>query len=228
MSASSALELAELNKSAWNQLYASTPDLIWGRDPIGFLPRLLPGAAALPEGPVLDAAAGEGRNLPVLLALGRAVTASDASPAALEKIPPGLRTRVTTLVCDLARAPLPDARFALILLSDVVETLPEPEIVLAELRRLLVPGGCLLANIPLHDDGVAGLNMQPADGGGWLYRGRYYYRFYTQGEAEALFRAAGLELAASDDCTWDEPPHPHFRTAAHRHHSRVLLGRRPA
>jgi SAM-dependent methyltransferase len=227
MAAPSTFTLSESNKSAWDQLYASTSDLIWGREPIGFLLRLLPAAAALPAGRVLDAAAGEGRNLPMLLALGRPVTACDASPAALAKIPAEARKRVTTLVCDLAQVPEPDAQFALILLSDAVETLPEPEFALAELRRLLVPGGFLLANVPAIDDGVAGVNMQPAAGGGWLYLGRYFYRFYTREESEALFLAAGLEIAASDDCIWDEPPHPHFRAAPHRHHSRVLLGRRP-
>jgi SAM-dependent methyltransferase len=228
MSATPALALSDSNMSAWDDLYASTPELIWGREPIGFLPRLLPPAATLPPGPVLDAAAGEGRNLPVLLALGRPVVAWDASAAALAKIPVPLRSRVSTRVCDLAHARGPAAQFALILLSDTVETLPEPEPVLAELRRLLVPGGMLLANVPAQDDGVAGINMQPVDGGGWLYRGRYYYHFYARAEAEALFHRAGLELAASDDCLWEEPPHPQFRDATHRHHSRVLLGRRPA
>jgi SAM-dependent methyltransferase len=227
MSASPTLTLSDSNKSAWDQLYASTTELIWGREPIGFLPRLLPPASALPPGPVLDAAAGEGRNLPVLLALGRPVTACDASPAALAKIPAALRERVTTRVCDLTQPNGAAGQFALILLSDAVETLPEPEPVLAELSRLLVPGGFLLANVPALDDGVAGVNMQPAPDGGWLYRGRYYYHFYTQGAAEALFLAAGLELVASDDCVWEEAPHPHFREATHRHHSRVLLGRRP-
>jgi len=228
MPAPLALALNDSNKSAWDNLYASTPELIWGREPIGFLPRFLPAAATLPPGPVLDAAAGEGRNLPVLLALGRPVTAWDASPAALAKIPARWRKRVTTEVCDLADSPGPDGHFALILLSDTIETLPEPQPVLAELRRLLVPGGVLLANVPAYDDGVVGINMQPVNGGGWLYRGRYYYQFYSETEAEGLFEAAGLELAASDDCRWDEPPHPQFRAATHRHHSRVLLGRRPA
>ena len=227
MPAPSTLALSDSNKSAWDDLYASTPELIWGREPIGFLPRLLPPASALPPGPILDAAAGEGRNLPVLLSLGRPVVAWDSSAAALAKIPPALRARVATEVCDLAQPPGAERRFALILLSDTVETLPEPQLVLAELCRLLVPGGLLLANVPAHDDGVAGVNMQPVNGGGWLYRGRYYYHFYTQAEGESLLADAGLELAASDDCLWDEAPHPQFREATHRHHSRVLLGRRP-
>ncbi len=219
--------LADQNKSAWDHLYASTPDLIWGREPIGFLPRLRPAACDLPPGPVLDAATGEGRNLSVLLGLGRPVTACDASAAALAKIPAGVRRQVTPLVCDLACVPLPAASFALILLSDALETLPEPELILAELRRLLVPGGCLLANVPATDDGVAGVDMQPGPEGGWLYQGSYYYRFFTAAEAEALFLATGLEIVRNDDCVWDEPPHPNFRDASHRHHGRVVLARRP-
>ncbi|HEX3731121.1 MAG TPA: class I SAM-dependent methyltransferase [Opitutaceae bacterium] len=221
-------ELNDHNKSAWNDLYASTSELVWGREPVGFLATCLPEARALPAGPVLDAAAGEGRNLSVLLRLGREVTACDASSAALAKIPAEPRRRVTTTVCDLSSVPFPDRHFALILLSDAVETLPDPRPVLTELFRLLAPGGCLLANAPEHDDGVAKIEMEPAPGGGSLYQGRYYYHFYTRAEAEALFTARGFEIAASHDCRWEEPPHPHFRDRAHRHHSRVILARRPA
>ncbi|HVW21582.1 MAG TPA: class I SAM-dependent methyltransferase [Opitutaceae bacterium] len=227
MSLSEPSELNDHNKSAWDELYASTPELVWGREPVGFLARCLPERSSLPEGPVLDAAAGEGRNLPVLLRFGRPVTACDASGSALSKIPAEARRRVTALVCDLAAVPLPDRSFSLILLSDAVETLPDPEPVLAELYRLLAPGGCLLANVPEHDDGVAAIEMEPAPGGGFLYQGRYYYRFYTRAQAEALFAAQGFAIAASHDCRWEEPPHPHFRDRAHHHHSRVILARRP-
>ncbi len=221
-------EINAENKSAWNQLYASTPESIWGREPVGFLRRHLPAASVLPPGALLDAAAGEGRNLPPLLELGRPVTACDAAAAALAKIPAALRARVTILECDLAQLPLGDAQFAFILLSDVVETLPEPATVLTEMRRLLVPGGLLLVNIPGDDDGIAGIDMQPAPGHGWLYRGRYYYHFYGRAEAEALLAAAGLALVASEVSAWDEPPHPQFRPEPHAHRSRVLLARRPA
>ncbi|HEY3754818.1 MAG TPA: methyltransferase domain-containing protein [Opitutaceae bacterium] len=221
-------ELNARNKSAWNQLYASTSELIWGCDPIGFLAECLPVGSALPAGPILDAGAGEGRNLPPLLALNRPVCACDASAAALAKIPRTVAARISERVCDLEQTGYPDANFALILLSDTVETLPEPEPVLREMLRLLRRGGVLLANLPDHDDGVAGVNLQPAPGGGWLYQGKFFYRFFSIQEAESLFIGAGFELVAGHDCHWMEPPHPQFRDASHRHHSRVVLARRPA
>jgi SAM-dependent methyltransferase len=227
MTLSPSSELNLENKSAWDHLYASTPDLIWGREPIAFLPRCLPRAADLPAGAVLDAAAGEGRNLPVLLTLGRPLTACDSSAAALAKIPAALRERVTTLTCDLGGVPLPAASFAFILLSDVVETLPAPAPIMAELFRLLVPGGLLLTNIPSDDDGIAGVEMNPVSGGGWLYRGRYFYRFYNRREAEGLLTGAGFELVSDDVCSWLEAAHPHFREQSHQHRSQVLLVRRP-
>lgn len=219
--------LEEENKTAWDQLYASTRELVWGAEPVAFLPRFLPIERDLPGGEVLDAAAGEGRNLPLLLRLGRPVTACDSSPSALSKIPPAFAGRVAPLVCELSAVPLPSERFAFILLSDTVETLPEPGPVLAELRRLLVPGGLLLANVPGPEDGIAGRDMAPAAGDGWLYRGRYFYRFYEQAEAEGLFARAGLEAAGCGDWSWGEPAHPHFRDAPHEHRSRIFLLRRP-
>lgn len=215
------------NQSAWDRLYSSTSELIWGAEPIAFLRRFLPEAESLPAGEVLDAATGEGRNLSLLLRLGRPVMACDASPAALAKIPRDLAARATLLTCELARIPLPDARFAFILLSDTIETLPDPVPALAELRRLLVPGGLLLANIPADDDGIAGVNMRPINGSGWLYQERYFYRFYDHREAEGLLRGAGLEIAAEGGHAWREPAHPQFRDRPHEHRSRIFLARRP-
>lgn len=218
-------DLNARNKSAWEALYASTPESIWGREPVGFLAPFLPDPATLPPGDVLDAAAGEGRNLPPLLALGRPVIACDASASALAKIPAPLAGAVRTLTCDLARVPLPEASCAFILVSDVIETLPDPEPVLSELARLLVPGGLLLANIPGSDDGVAGIDMRPA-GPGWLYQEKYYYRFYDRAEAARLLARAGLASVRDEICEWIEHPHPHFRATAHAHRSQVLLARR--
>jgi SAM-dependent methyltransferase len=220
--------LNQTNKSAWDRLYASTTHSVWGSTPVGFLAEHLPSADKLPPGGVLDAATGEGRNLPPLIALGRPVSASDSSAAALAKIPAPLRQSVTLVESDLAQLPLPDASFAFILLCDVVETLPEPVAVIRELRRLMVPGGLLLVNIPGDDDGIAGIDMQPVQTTGWLYQGRYYYRFYSRAEAESLLVEAGLELVESRVSTWQEEAHPHYRSEAHTHTSLILTARRPA
>jgi SAM-dependent methyltransferase len=80
-------------------------------------------------------------------------------------------------VCDLARIPVEDDRFSLVLLNQVLEHLPEPGSVLAELRRVLKPDGEIWASTPLfyeeHDT--------PYD----------FYR-YTQFGLRHLFERAGF------------------------------------
>jgi SAM-dependent methyltransferase len=80
-------------------------------------------------------------------------------------------------VCDLAAIPVADGRYDLVLLHQVLEHLPEPGKVLAELRRVLKPGREIWASTPLfyeeHDT--------PYD----------FYR-YTQFGLRHLFEQAGF------------------------------------
>jgi SAM-dependent methyltransferase len=62
---------------------------------------------------------------------------------------PGKRYAASDYVCDLAAIPVEDHRYDLVLLSQVLEHLPEPGAVLAELRRVLKPGGTIWASAPL-------------------------------------------------------------------------------
>ena len=52
-------------------------------------------------------------------------------------------------VCDLASIPVEDARFDHVLLTQVLEHLPDPSLVLTELHRVLKPGGTLWLTAPL-------------------------------------------------------------------------------
>ena len=52
-------------------------------------------------------------------------------------------------VCDLAEIPVEDARFDHVLLTQVLEHVPEPATVLAELHRVLKAGGTLWLTAPL-------------------------------------------------------------------------------
>jgi 2-polyprenyl-3-methyl-5-hydroxy-6-metoxy-1,4-benzoquinol methylase len=87
-------------------------------------------------------------------------------------------------VCDLS-SPLPfdDGQFQTIILSDVLEHIPEPHKLWAELARLLSPGGHLIMNTPF----MHCLHEQPHD----------YYRF----SSHALTRFAasnGFEIIIMD------------------------------
>ena len=215
------------NIVAWDTLYGSTPRLVWGTQAVGFLDEFLPQIGALQsQDRILDAAAGEGRNLPALGCLGGRLYACDASAQALRKIPANLRTGIETVVCDLRKLPFADGFFRFVLLSDVVETLPDIEAPMHELARVLAPGGHLLCNIPGMDDGIAGINMRPIGTGSYLYAGRYFYHFFNETEARALLERHGLIVSQVRLCRWQEEAHPEFRSVAHLHVSRVFLAKR--
>lgn len=52
-------------------------------------------------------------------------------------------------ICDLAEIPVEDARFDHVVLTQVLEHVPDPAKVLAELHRVLKPGGALWLTAPL-------------------------------------------------------------------------------
>lgn len=66
------------------------------------------------------------------------------------------------LQADLSRPlPLPDAAYDTVILSDVLEHVPDPRHLWAEMARLLRPGGCVLMNVPF----LYGLHEVPHDYG---------------------------------------------------------------
>jgi diaminopimelate decarboxylase len=227
----SADALDAANKQAWDALYASTGERVWGDEPMPFLATFAEDLQSRLADPsrVLDAGCGEGRNLPALLALGADEThALDASRHALDKIPELLRSRIIARCGDLAATGYPDAHFDVITLLDTAETLPNVDTALGEMRRILKPGGVLLCNIPGYDDGVAGTAMEAVASDAFLYQQRYFYRFVEPERAEAMMVKAGLVILRSEHHSWIEAPHPGFRPEVHRHTSHVLLALRPA
>lgn len=86
--------------------------------------------------------------------------------------------------CDLtATLPFPDAAFDTILLSDVLEHIPEPQRLWNEITRLLAPGGKLIMNVPFF----YWLHEQPHD----------YYR-YTQFALRRFVQGSGMRLIQLD------------------------------
>lgn len=226
----SAGALDQANQQAWDRLYASTADRVWGDVAMPFLGAFSEDLRVRLNSPsrALDAGCGEGRNLPVLLALGAdEVHAFDASAHALDKIPAELLGRIRTRRGDLAATGYPDACFDVVTLLDTVETLPQVDAALAEMWRIIKPGGVLLCNIPGYDDGVAGNDMEAVANDAFLYQQRYFYRFVEPEVAEAMLVAQGFVILRSEHHSWIEAPHPGFRPEVHRHTSHVLLALRP-
>ena len=86
-------------------------------------------------------------------------------------------------VCDLAEIPVEDARFDHVLLTQVLEHIPEPARVVAELHRVLKPGGTLWLTAPLF----YAEHERPYD----------FFR-YTQFGLRHLLESAGFEVLELD------------------------------
>jgi len=219
-------------KQGWEELYGSTKDNIWGTAPVGFLNEFLgyaaPHLASYGDRlKVLDAGTGEGRNLSTLLKLGGSLYACDASPSAIEKISPNVKSKLSATTCDLSNLPFENAFFHFVFLCDVFETILNPEDVLKEIHRVLEPGGIFLCNIPDMEEHIAGIDMVPLeDSGGFLYRNRYYYHFYPAQTAAEMIQAGGFEILARGAREWEEEAHPKYRPEKHTHRSQVFLARK--
>lgn len=91
-----------------------------------------------------------------------------------------------TYVCDLSSIPVEDDRYDLVVLTQVLEHLPEPQKVLVEMRRVLKPGASIWASCPLFYEE----HEQPYD----------FYR-YTQFSLRWQFEQAGF---ATPELDWLE------------------------
>jgi len=218
-------ELSQQNKAAWNQLYGATQDLVWGEQPARFIEPFIPYIAPhlSDTSRLLDAGTGEGRNLSKLLELPGQVYACDASANAVQKVPSDIQANVETHICDLSQTPFKDNFFDFVLLSDVVETLPDPIPTLQEINRILKPGGYLLCNIPGLEDSIAEINMESVGDQEYLYQGQYFYRFITPEDSTEMLVNCGFDIVHHQLCTWLEEAHPAFRHDEHQHSSYVFL-----
>ena len=94
--------------------------------------------------PYLDAGCGTGLNLRDLPA---GSTGLDINPRNLAL----LRQRLPTMNVvegDLEAMPFPDGAFGTIVCTEVLEHVPDPSTALAEIRRVLRPGGMLIGSVP--------------------------------------------------------------------------------
>lgn len=225
------MDKSEKNLREWESLYRSTGNRIWGDQPAGFLFEILPEIKkSIDEGSmILDAGAGEGRNLPVLIDLNGEIHAVDGSISALLKIPDTIRDKISIHESKLDALPFGDSSFDFILGVDIIETLPDADRVIGEFYRVLKSGGHFLCNIPTEDDTIYGIDMDRDKKGeeAFLYRNRYYYRFYNIDEAMQLLQNQGFDVKLRQTCTWTESEHPNFREGDHKHVSEVYLCRKP-
>lgn len=82
--------------------------------------------------------------------------------------------------CDLTRPlPFPDASFDTVIMSDVLEHIPEPLMTWREMSRILVPGGKILLNVPFYY---------------WLHEHPHDYYRYTEFALRRFADLAGFDV----------------------------------
>ena len=141
------------------------------RFPVKFMPieqELLPAAPFL-NGNVLNAGCGE-RDVTVEL---KAWHATHVDNCDIQTSIPG------AFLCDLTKVPQPDSSYDSILCNAVLEHVPDPEAVMVEFHRLLVPGGHLVVSVPF---------LQP------FHPTPYDFRRYTISGLEQLGEHTGFHL----------------------------------
>lgn len=127
---------------------------------------------------VLDLGCGNGNTAKRLLAQGYQVKGLDFSAVAVEK---AKKNGVEALVCNLDEGiPEPDNRYHIAWAGDVLEHVFDPIGLLAEIQRILLPGGYLLVTIP-SDVGIVsrvkmlfGISHQEQ-----MYRTSGFYKHHT-------------------------------------------------
>lgn len=147
--------------------------------------------ANLPAGGrVLEIGCGEGSNLSAFENPERTTFGCDLSPLAARLASASLGGRV--VVSEAERLPFADGTFDVVLAISLIEHLAQPEVVLAEMARVLAPGGALAVLSPQYG---GPLGASPSRHGGGA--GRFFRRWV----------GAHLSLGSSEGLGW-ERVHP--------------------
>ena len=149
------------------------------------------------RGRVLEVGCGAGRFLRAVGAArpGLVLVGADVSRSALAmltSIAPKIDVRLATHNALPAR----DGEFDAVLLLDVLEHLEDPAGMLAEIRRVLVPGGVLHAHVPCEGDPRSLWRWLPGQRGAGAWKRRFggHVQRFRRRELLALIEAAGFEI----------------------------------
>jgi ubiquinone/menaquinone biosynthesis C-methylase UbiE len=133
---------------------------------------------------ILDVGSGAGQIAKHLLKYadrGAQITCFDLSFEMLRRARHRLKSRVPShLVADLTRLPFADASFDCVTCGYVLEHLPDPRLGLAELARVMVPGGRMLL-----------LTSEDTFSGAWTSR-VWCCRTYNRRELHQICQSVGL------------------------------------
>jgi SAM-dependent methyltransferase len=149
----------------------------WYRGRRTVLRRVIDDLGLDPGARILDAGAGSGRNMVDFARYGN-VTAVELSPASAEIARE--RGAGEVIECSVLEMPFQNGSFDLATSLDVIEHLEDDVAALRELRRVVAPGGSLLATVPAYQ---------------WLWSSHdvvnHHHRRYTRSSLRSAGERAG-------------------------------------
>ncbi len=175
----------------------------------------LEGVAFPEKKQALDVATGGGHTAVWLAENGWTVTASDLSPAMLERaseLATSKGVTLTTALHEAERLPYGDGQFQLVTCRVAAHHFSHPSGFISEVARVLGPGGIFL----LIDGSVPDGEPEAAD---WIHaveklRDPSHGRFLSPGEWSGICRQAGLEILKCATTPFKQPDlHWYFETA---------------
>ena len=143
--------------------------------------------APKPGETVLDVGTGTGRYACVLAELGLRVTGCDPSQAMLA-VARAKDCGVDWCQGDATGLPFDDGQFALVLSVTALEFMPDPVRALAEMYRVVAPGGRLVVAVLNADSAFGRMYVESAEREQTLFR---FAHLYTPDEFERLLAALG-------------------------------------
>jgi len=181
----------------WAHTYDSMPNFLLPLEERAVHPFL----DSRPVGHALDAACGTGRHTRYLAERGHTVVGIDATEEMLavarEKVP-----SATFRVGRLEHLDLPDSSFELAICSLALTHLPRVESAVAELARVLIPGGHLVLS-DVHPV-CSALGFHAFFRAGVGERGCIQNRYHPLSSYLTAFKAAGLEIVQCVEAPFDQ------------------------
>jgi ubiquinone/menaquinone biosynthesis C-methylase UbiE len=214
-------------QDGWEEAYLQHNDIsLWQENAIPFLPEVINLIHQREYKTLIDLGCGDGRNLVPLANAGLICTGVDLSKTALACSHKRLQkfgAHAFLMEGDVTNLNFADQSVEVVTCFDVFGQLPEPEKVIAEIRRILIPGGLFAMNAFTPNDSEFGLGDKIGERV-FCYKNTLF-RFFEKSELIDLFNE--WEVLQIKKESWIDPPHGEFRPYEHKHENWILLASSP-
>jgi ubiquinone/menaquinone biosynthesis C-methylase UbiE len=218
--------------SFWDASYrVKAAPALWCDGPVPFVKTAASTFRELGAFKTLELPCGDGKNTLYLAEHVGCLVAADSSPTALaiaNRRLDGSGVRNCVLcAADVFATQFTDSQFDAVFCCDLLGHLERADMALKELMRICRPGGIVIGNVfgvgdsTRMAEGMVGLRNEE-----YVYRNKFYFRFYTEPELEALLLKWPSNVIEIARARWMEGPHEGYREYAHEHESLVFTLRK--